>query len=261
MQTKLQTIVACEKGPVRERNEDSVSVETGDSCGWPEKGTILIVADGMGGLHSGEIASAIVVKELPRAYFQSQNRNSVEALVQSISDVNQIVYRTSFNEIQERAMGSTVVAAVITNEILITANVGDSRAYICRNGNLRQLSKDHSLRKNHFSMFEAGNAQILSHVLTQAIGPLPEVTPHVSISKIFPEDIVLLCSDGLSSFVSDREIKDVLANIPFEDTTTELLKLVTDRKGDDNLSIVLTKIVSIGSYVKRQILSWGDEPF
>jgi PPM family protein phosphatase len=252
-QAILQTIIACEIGPVREQNEDSVAVETGSDHGFPDKGTIMVVADGMGGLHGGEIASSIVTSDLPKRYFTSPNRNNAEALVQSISDVNQIVYRSSFVENRDRAMGTTVVAAVAVNDLLVTANVGDSRAYLFRNGNLRQLSKDHSLRRNHFSMFDTGSSNALSHVLTQAIGPLPDVTPHVNIARVLLDDLVLLCSDGLSSFVSDQEIRGILNTVPFDDGVQSLLSLVTERKGDDNVSIILSQVVSTGCFKKELV--------
>lgn len=245
-QSLLETVAVCEAGPVREHNEDSLAIVDTSLHGNVDKGTVLVIADGMGGLDAGEIASSIVTEELPNLFLNSKISNYVESLIQAVADVNKNVYEAASQLPSRRGMGTTVVASVVVNECFITVNVGDSRAYLLRNGELRQVSKDHSLRKNYFGMFENKYRENLSHVLTQAIGPHPSVTPHVNITKVHKNDVLLLCSDGLTSVLTDEEIKDVLVTTPFRHTAKKLLDLVLERKGDDNVSIIVSKVMEVG---------------
>ncbi len=245
-QSLLETVAVCEAGPVREHNEDSLAIVDTSVHGNSEKGTMLVIADGMGGLDAGEVASSIVTQELPNLYLNSKISNCVESLIQAVSDVNKNVYDAASQLPSRRGMGTTVVASVVVNECFITVNVGDSRAYLLRNGELRQVSKDHSLKKNYFGMFENKYQDNLSHVLTQAIGPHPSVTPHVNITKVHKHDVLLLCSDGLTSVLTDDEIKNVLVTTPFQEAAEKLFELVLERKGDDNVSVIVSKVMEVG---------------
>jgi protein phosphatase len=109
---------------------------------------------------------------------------------------------------------------------------------------MRQLTRDHSLRKELFNPFD-GEAHDFSHVLTQAIGPNANINPHVNISRVAEGDMVLLCSDGLTSVVPDVEIADVLSTASFGDVPNELLTRVLEKNGDDNVSIVLARVVDV----------------
>ncbi|MEO8168375.1 MAG: protein phosphatase 2C domain-containing protein [bacterium] len=242
-QSLLETVVLCETGPVREHNEDRVAIVDTSVLGTVDRGTVLVVADGMGGLDAGEVASSIVAEELPHLFLNSKISNCVESLIQAVADVNKNVYEAAALLPSRRGMGTTVVASVVVNECFITVNVGDSRAYLLRNGELRQVSKDHSLKRNYFGMFGSKYRDNLSHVLTQAIGPQPSVTPHVNVTKVQKDDILLLCSDGLTSVLSDEEIKNVLVTAPFKQSAEKLFDLVLQRKGDDNVSVIVSKVM------------------
>jgi protein phosphatase len=243
-QTVLETVFVSQTGPVREHNEDSIIVAEGAEHGVPGKGTLLVVADGMGGMDAGERASSMVTTELPTIYFESDITNTVECLVQSVAEINRRVYEAGGSSQSGKGMGTTIVTSVIVDERLITVNVGDSRAYLFHDGKLRQLSRDHSMRKEFFSPFES-NAQDLSHVLTQAIGPQPAINPHVNICRIAEGDLILLCSDGLTSVLSDSEIRNVLSDKLFIEAADELLARVYDKNGDDNVSIILSKVIEV----------------
>lgn len=245
-QSLLETVAVCEAGPVREHNEDSLAIVDTSLHGNVDKGIVLVIADGMGGLDAGEVASSIVTEELPNLFQNSKISNCVESLIQAVADVNKNVYEAASQLSSRRGMGTTVVASVVVNECFITVNVGDSRAYLLRNAELRQVSKDHSLKKNYFGIFENKYRENLSHVLTQAIGPHPSVTPHVNITKVHKNDVLLLCSDGLTSVLTDEEIKDVLLTTPFKHTAEKLFNLVLERKGDDNVSIIVSKVMEVG---------------
>jgi protein phosphatase len=243
-QPLLETVSVCEAGPIHKRNEDRVAIVAASDHNLPGKGTLFIVADGMGGMNSGEKASEIVVTELPTLYLQSPAANSLECLVESFVEVNRKVYEESERLPAGETMGSTVVASVILGEWLITANVGDSRAYLVHEGRIRQLTRDHSLRKKFFSPFLT-TFQDYSHVLTQAIGPRATVSPHINVSKLEEGDTILLCSDGLTAVLTDGKINDILQTHPPTKAVEHLMANVVAKEGDDDVSIIVSKVVKV----------------
>ena len=238
----LQTTGASERGPIRHCNEDSVAILGPSDHGIAEKGTLLIVADGMGGLQAGEHASLLVTTKLPMLYLACQSNDPTRSLLKAVVEVNQIVYEEGRRLHGEKGIGTTVVAALIVDDLLITVNVGDSRAYCFCNGSLRMLSKDHSMRNEFFHPF-ASEAKRFSHVLTQAIGPHARVEPFVSMSRLLPGDIVLLCSDGLTSTVSDSEIEVIVRSTDFDLAADTLIARAFANGGDDNVSIALARAI------------------
>lgn len=248
VQTRVEVVTLTDKGPFRKQNEDSIVVVHASGYASLDKGTLMVVADGMGGMHDGAVASSMVTAKLPSFYFESKILNPVESLVQAVAEVNRKVHETG----GATGMGSTVAACVIVNGSLVVVNVGDSRVYLLHSGKLRQLSRDHSMRREFFSPFRAADAMDLSHVLTQAIGPYPSINPHVNITRIVPSDIVLLCSDGVTSSLSDAEIKDVLLASSFERIPSELFSLVCEKQGDDNVSIIVAKLGKASTEVEQR---------
>lgn len=237
----VQTASVSERGPIREHNEDSIAIIRSADHGLPEKGTVLIVADGMGGMDAGARASAMVTTNLPSLYLGSDIPDPADCLVQSVIDLNRLVYEEGRKSFGGRGMGSTAVVAVIVNDSLITVNVGDSRAYTLRNGNLWRLSKDHSMSNDLFSPLES-RTQDFSHVLTQAIGPQARIAPHLNICQVSAGDMILLCSDGLTSVVSDEEIEDILRTSCFSRSVDALVARVFANEGDDNISVIVAKV-------------------
>ncbi|MBI5472738.1 MAG: serine/threonine-protein phosphatase [Ignavibacteriae bacterium] len=242
LRTLLESVCLSETGPTRLSNEDSLVVVDYAEQGQPEKGVLLVVSDGMGGHNAGEIASTMVTSLLPDFYRSSSVINCAEALVQSVIAVNEQVYDRSMSDRTLRGMGATVVAAVVVNGCVAVVNVGDSRAYLLHNDILRQVSHDDTLRQNHFGIFPPKFGEELSHVLTQAIGPHMMVSPHVSISKVTEGDMLLLSSDGLTSVVTDEEIRYILTNKPLEETSKALFDMAIAREGDDNISVIISSI-------------------
>ncbi len=247
LQTLVDVVSLTDKGPVRKSNEDSIVVVHASGYASLSKGTLMVVADGMGGMDDGAVASSMVTAKLPALYFESKVINPVESLVQAVAETNRKVYELGGTMRPGGGMGSTVAACVIVNESLIVVNVGDSRVYLLHSSRLRQLSRDHSMRKEFFSPLRTSDAMNLNHVLTQAIGPQPTVKPHVSIARIAQDDIVLLCSDGMTSSLSDSEIKEVLTAACFNEIPSALLAQVYDKQGDDNVSIIAARLVAAAS--------------
>lgn len=250
--TRVETATLCEPGPVRSNNEDSIAVHDFSMLGSPHKGLMMVVSDGMGGRDKGELASAMVTGELPDLYLNSTIPNCVEALVESSNQVNHAVYARSAAMQMSQGMGATLVTCVLMNDCLITLNVGDSRAYIHHSGGIRQLSYDHSLKRREFPFFERRHTPDLSHVLTQAIGPNPTISPHVNIARVSAGDTILLCSDGLTSVVAEDEINRVLGLRAPQEAVEELFERVVSLGGDDNVSIIVCRVLALPEVVRHE---------
>lgn len=238
----VQFVCTSEKGPVRDRNEDSLTVVNYSDQGVPEKGTLLVVADGMGGMEAGEHASAMVTSLLPWIFLENPNPNVQECLAESIVEMNRLVYEEGRRTYGKKGIGTTAVAAVIIGSTLVVVNVGDSRAYLFRNGTLQMVSRDHAMDSMYFNPFSPG-VRNLSHVLTQAIGPQRNIQPHLYSGDIAAGDTLVLCSDGLTSVVSDMEIQNTLDTTDFDQVVVRLIHQAGTNHSEDNISVVAARVV------------------
>jgi PPM family protein phosphatase len=241
-----------EAGYVRENNEDSLLVA-------PEM-NLFVVADGMGGLASGEVASRLTVDtifahcceahcdpslaligECIEGVSQISNR-----LVSSIRLANQVVHQEAGKIGAQQGMGSTVVAVRLINERMSLAHVGDSRAYRLRDDRLEQLTQDHSLiaeqvRRGAMTKQEASNSS-LQNILIRAVGVEPNVEVDISEEFVMDGDTVLLCSDGLTREISEAQISRVLTDAKHaQEAADRLVTLATQAGGNDNITVVVIR--------------------
>ncbi|MEK9136280.1 MAG: protein phosphatase 2C domain-containing protein, partial [Bacteroidota bacterium] len=198
-------------GNVRTLNEDSVAVVCQNDCGGTDKGTLLILADGLGGYNAGEVASGLVTTKVPELYFDGHGEDYLSDLTSAITSCNEMVYEASRLSEELRGMGSTLVTALVVNQFAVFANVGDSRGYIFRDGSVYHRTKDHSLKDATLDVPGFAGRSRFSHVLTRAVGPKPTVLIDVTTHRIAAGDIVVLCSDGLSDYVADDELGEIVA--------------------------------------------------
>jgi len=244
-ETVLETAAITDRGLVRNSNEDSIAVLSGDhdstGLGFP----MLIVADGLGGHNAGDHASRMVTTELPRLFYGAPAGNEIDALVSAITQVNTSVYNASRKLPELRGMGSTLVMCVVVHRYLIWANVGDSRGYIFRDGSIIHKTRDHTLREESLGLGPSGERMRFSHVLTQAIGARPNVSPYIGINRIEKGDIILLCSDGLSDAVTNEEIIEVVQHEQVDDAARRLVGIAHGRGGEDNISVVLSRVLQV----------------
>ncbi len=243
---KLRASALSDIGYVRKRNEDAWK------C-YPEEG-FFILADGMGGQNSGDIAARECVDKLADSLFdlrKRQNTSSVslheceQQLVELIVRVNKEIFAHAATDPHLFGMGTTVCLAYIFEDKMIYAHVGDSRIYRYRK-ELQQLTQDHSLA---FDLIASGElteeeARVfpLKHVLTRAIGTNPTVIPTTSNCTIAPEDLFLLCSDGLTNYVSNKEIGEIFSRFTpdkVENAAEELVSLAKEHGGGDNITVIL----------------------
>ena len=242
-----------DKGLVRERNEDHYSL-----CG--DEGLFLI-ADGMGGLSNGELASRIAVKSAEDFVRESRKdditwpirpnpRYSLEEnrLFAAFSLANWSVYTEFLKNGLDSAMGTTLVGLLVDGKKMVVANVGDSRAYLIRNNAIRQVTRDHSpvmdeVRRGAITMDEA-RQHPKKHVLSRALGVSNRARADISSVWIRSGDLFLLCSDGLSDMLTDQEMLQIAQSekeTPLRRMGEALIHAANGKGGKDNVTAVLVR--------------------
>ncbi len=226
-----------ERGPVRLRNEDSL-------CTCPELG-LFAVADGMGGHKAGEIASMLALKALENHCRQNQNGSGwlKELLAEAVAAANQAVYENSRQNPERRGMGTTITACQFGGQNLWVANVGDSRALLLRNGKISKLTSDHSLVQELINGGGITEADAFKHpkrnVLTRALGIAPLVEVDVYEYSVIAGDRILICTDGLSAFVEEKRIGELMG---LSVAPAAVVKLLLDEAitagSNDNITII-----------------------
>jgi protein phosphatase len=241
---KIDTASLSHIGRVRQRNEDSsgFSRPTGKKE-REERGSIFVVADGMGGHRGGDIASRIAVDTVITTYYASGETNPKKALQQSFSEANQAILDKSRNEVNLFGMGTTCTAMVVINSDAYFAHVGDSRAYVLRGGELNQITEDHSLVGEMVKSGIISNEDAVNHpkrnVITRSLGTHPDLVTDFPDSpfKLEGGDIFLLCTDGLTSLVNDSELKEILASQSPPDACNSLVERANQNGGKDNVTV------------------------
>ena len=247
-----RTIIAAvqtDPGCVREANEDSGRhINPNDKEVRNGKGTLTIVADGMGGHASGEVASQMAVDIISELYYSDHGLTPTEALRNAIEIASEEIYEASVSSEEHFGMGTTVIALVLQNDTAIYAHVGDSRLYRLRAGNLEMLTLDHSqvmemVKQGVITMEQARDHED-KNVILRAVGTQPDV--EVELSDIFEVEVgdtFLLCSDGLSDMLENVEIEAILNEAPDLHTAcSDLILAAKDNGGHDNITAGLVRI-------------------
>lgn len=213
-------------------------------------GTLLAVADGMGGHSSGEVASRLCVEGLAAEYANlGELPSDVESVGrgfrEAVERVNQSIFRTAGDQPAYAGMGTTLTAALVRGHDVWVAQVGDSRAYLLREGQLHLLTEDQTLG----NLMKNGTGVTLEvyarEMLTQAVGSQSEIDVVVTHTEVGPGDLLLICCDGLYKVVSDA---DVTARLVADDSLHKrmesLVDLALERGGPDNVTTILAKFVA-----------------
>jgi len=237
-------------GLQREENQDTV---------WSEKlsdtACAAVLCDGMGGEKSGGLASQMAVdiisKRIKESFSEMMNRNSVRnLLITAVSAANSIVYETAQRELDHSVMGTTCVAAIVFGGCAYIVNVGDSRAYhLFASGEdecIRQITRDHSHVRELVERGEITEEQAKVHPkrnkITRAIGADSSVTPDYFELDVNDGDMLLLCSDGLTSYGDDMDILDICFEVKREDCAEALVRYANNNGGHDNVSVAVVDI-------------------
>jgi len=251
-----------DKGTVRENNEDNFCIL--------EKQPLYVVADGMGGHASGEIASKLAI-DIIRDYFNNPDTSrqlqigeykedyseATNKLGSAIRLANKAIFEAAQTNPLWHGMGTTIVAAFLNGKRLSIAHVGDSRIYLIRLGDIEQLTDDHSLVseqvKREMITKEQARESKMKNVLTRALGVAPEVKVDLNELSLMQGDTLLLCSDGLTAMVPDEDILSVMTATTDPSIACEqLISLANENGGEDNITVITV-------YIKKE--SWFSSFF
>ncbi len=228
-------------GRRREENQDSFGLIDGNGFRF------FLVADGMGGVKGGAIASQLAVATAKESFGRLSALDS-GSIQEVVAFANQTIYQRGQSEPGLESMGTTFVALGFTGTLLYVVNVGDSRAYRFRGGRVRQLTEDHTLvrellRSGAITPDQAKNHPV-SHMLTRSLGPTPEVQCDCVVTPDGPArgDVYLLCSDGLYNLVKETELLSIVSENSLDDAVQKLIDLANERGGTDNITVILVRV-------------------
>jgi serine/threonine protein phosphatase PrpC len=246
---RLVVKAATDLGRRREHNEDCHATWVPDpNSPGARHGALLMVADGMGGSQAGEVASRITTDTVVREYRNDAHEDPAAALQSAITLANEAVHDESLAHRDRGGMGTTCTAAVVRGQELYLGHVGDSRAYLIKDGAIRQLTQDHSLvaqlvREQQITA-EQAKVDPRRNVVTRSVGVGREVQVDAwrHDAPFDPGDTLMLCTDGLHGVVTDAEIADAAAGPDLEAACRRLIALANERGGPDNITVVLARL-------------------
>lgn len=269
----LEFAAKTDTGLVRSQNEDAIAIS-------PVHGFALL-ADGMGGYNAGEVASRIAIgvtkntleegfarmQPHPVDAFRQRNKQRHQLVVEAIQRANIAILDAAREEPEYKGMGTTLVAAVFRGERLTIAHVGDSRAYRFRQGEIQQITRDHSFLQEQIDagLIDAESARFSQNknLVTRAVGVAAAMEVEIHDHQTKAGDIYLLCSDGLSDLLATQEISEILVSNQqsLEAACEALVHRANDNGGFDNISVVLVRVRSIDSSpagLLARILNWAS---
>lgn len=235
-------------GPVRESNEDFAGFWEPHSLeGKRSHGAVAAMADGVGGLHRGEVASRMAVEISLETFREAPEGKTPQSLItQMFNAANLAVYDRSMENHGRSRMATTLSIALFRNDEVVVGNVGDSRVYLVHRGEIKQLSTDHSYvgMQQKFGLISEHEAKSSEHrsVLTRSVGHDPMIRVDVESATVAKGDRVVLCSDGLYTHVADREIADIVSRYSPAQACRQLVALAESRGTDDNLSVQVVQV-------------------
>lgn len=259
----LEIASATDAGAIRSFNEDSIAADS-------DLG-LLVLADGMGGYKAGDVASSIatglvmdylkrILSEMAPSTIRSAKLSRESMAVKSIIEkTNLAIYQTAQTDSKYTGMGTTIVLILFHHGLATIAHVGDSRLYRLRQGRLELLTHDHSLLQEQVEMglISSEDAKV-SHnrnLVSRALGVEAEIRVDISEHNVQPNDIYLLCSDGLNDMVDDADIElamnELRNNLPL--AANQLVQMANDNGGHDNVSVLIAKVRN-GDTVKRGLM-------
>lgn len=241
--------VKSDRGIVRTINEDSYNI----IAGYPNLPVCFIIADGMGGHNAGEVASQTAVDSVSKSILEfSEDLFNEETAQEKIREImknaNADVYKLSTEQAENHGMGTTLILSVVCKKKLFIGHIGDSRAYIIRDGMMEQITTDHSfieeLVKNGSITRQEAQKHPQRNIITRALGCSKEVEIDTFSCNIKDNDIFLMCTDGLTNMVDEDRIKDIITAFDDMDKAcNELVNEANSNGGEDNITVIAFKIV------------------
>lgn len=253
-QLRLDVAQLTDVGRKREHNEDNMAyVIPKDQQVMTKKGALFIVADGMGGHAAGEVASEIAVDTVSNAYYQEDSNDIAASLLYAIRRANAAIHQRAAENMLRSGMGTTCVATVLRGNRAYIANVGDSRAYLVRDGKVRQVSQDHSWVAEQVRAGLLSEDQARTHaqrnVITRCLGTQAEVEVDVFSEQMEDGDTLVLCTDGLSGLISDEELTKIVNAFLPQESVYHLVERANENGGPDNITAIVVHINEVGEPV------------
>jgi PPM family protein phosphatase len=249
----LQAASLTDPGRVRDHNEDCIESR-------PEMG-LFVLADGMGGYNAGEVASGMATSLITDGLHEAWDARTVERLSrdeakglaerlirEQIARANTAIFTTSQNNPECAGMGTTLVMSLFHDNFVAVAHIGDSRLYRLRGESMEQVTRDHSLLQEQLDSGlitpEEAKLSQNKNLVTRALGIDPTVEAEIHVHEAQPDDLYLLCSDGLSDMVEDEEIRLTLITLKSNPSLTvqQLVQSANDNGGRDNISAMLIRV-------------------
>ncbi|HET7371988.1 MAG TPA: Stp1/IreP family PP2C-type Ser/Thr phosphatase [Gemmatimonadaceae bacterium] len=241
-------------GMIRSGNEDNFAVRD-----WGNRG-LFIVADGMGGHAAGEVASEMAVQTIERELETLRDPNDTEAeekVAEALREANRNIHDRTITEVDKQGMGTTASVLMVWESKYLIGQVGDSRVYLLRDGELQQLTKDHSYVQEQvdagFLTPEQARYHPYSNVITRCVGASPEVEPDIYQGEVRIGDLFLVASDGLTGMVDDRRLQILLmSRAAPERKVHALIAEANGRGGLDNITAIVVQIAPDEPTVSRE---------
>ena len=254
---------ASDTGNVRSVNEDRfwVAPESIDVRAIEKRGQLFVVADGMGGYHAGDVAADIVARTMGESYYSDGSKAAQDVMAGLRFSVQQSQLKVTEEQqrnVDHAQMGSTMVAAVVRGDEVFVANVGDARCYRLRNGQLKQLSKDHSWVAEQVAAGVLKPSETKGHPLrsavTRAIGQ-PQASPEPDVQRFDwqPNDRLLLCSDGLWDMLAEDKILALLSKPKAKESADLLVKAANAAGGVDNITAIVVGDLPEPPFIQRML--------
>jgi serine/threonine protein phosphatase PrpC len=257
VRTGIEVSGQTDLGCVRQNNEDSFGYwESEDDREFQRKGRLAVVADGMGGYEGGQEASRLAVETLVAVYRDFGGDDPQQALIEGLQTAHEQIREYSFAHPELRGMGTTCTAAAIVRvgdgaaqyDALYYVHVGDSRLYLIRDSQIHRVTRDHSyvsrLVESGLITAEQAETHPQRNILTAALGTNPELIMDSpgQPEPLRPDDVLVICSDGLWGQVRDSEILDAVEEKSAEQAGRDLIELARERGGPDNITVQILRL-------------------
>lgn len=237
----LKSYAITDIGQKRQLNQDFIYLSETPIGNLPN---VFIVADGMGGHNAGDYASRYAVETVVEEIGTSFEKNPVRIMGRAIDKANELIRKRAQEDISLNGMGTTMVIATCMGRYLEVANVGDSRLYVVNQGQIEQITQDHSLVEEMVRMGGIDRESARNHpdknIITRAIGARDYVEADFFNLELQMGDMVLLCSDGLTNMIDDGMIHRIMTNgESLKDRVEELVERANQNGGKDNISVIV----------------------
>ncbi len=232
-------------GRTRSQNQDAVFATEKPIGILPN---LFVIADGMGGHNAGDYASKKAIDLLTQTIATSKEQEAISVIQQGITIANEAIYQEASLDSAKVGMGTTMVVATIENHMLHVANVGDSRLYVLYQGQLRQVTRDHSVIEEMVRKGEVSKEVAAHHpkrnLITRAVGAEEEIRVDFFNVNIEDADAVLMCSDGLTNMLEEDRMTDIMSlDISVEDKVATLVKEANEAGGNDNITVLIIEAI------------------